>query len=103
MVELSIFGVILLVTCCMAAGIVGGVVHTWKLRAVSYSLDTRLAIVEGLLQREVKARAGQERWKKPSRDEEALALAATLAAHNAPQAPKNWWDPPGVKKGAYVP
>ena len=103
MVELSYFALILLVTCCMAAGIVGAVVHTWSLRARTYSLEDRLAIVEGTLQREVKTRAGQERWRKPTKEEEAIALA--LATPPPPPAPayKNWWENPSLKKGAYVP
>jgi hypothetical protein len=89
MVELSYFALILLLTCCMAAGVVGGVVHTWSLRARTYSLEDRVAIVEGTLSREVKTRAGQERWRKPTKDEEAVALA--LANPPQPQA-KNWWE-----------
>lgn len=97
MVELSYFALFLLFVCCMAAGVVSGVVHTWSLRALAYSLDTRLAVVEGLLQREVKARAGQERWKKPARDEEMIkALLPQPVASNLP-----WWKNPSLKQGGY--
>lgn len=87
MVELSYFALFLLFCACIAAGVVAGVVHTWSLRALTYSLDTRLAVVEGLLQREVKARAGQERWKKPDKDLE-LLKSVTESSVRKP----NWWE-----------
>jgi len=99
--ELGLFALIVLVTACVAAGVCAAVVHTWSLRALAFDLSTRLAMVEGSLQREVKARAGQERWKKPAKDE---ALAAELLASKVTaQRPRNWWEPEGVKPGAYTP
>jgi hypothetical protein len=91
---------ILLIVACIAAGVVSAIVTTWSLRAFAYSLDTRLSIVEGTLTREVKARAGQERWKKPNRDEE---IASAILAQQKPQPAGNWWDGAVGKKGAYVP
>jgi hypothetical protein len=96
MLELSYFAVFLLAVACLAAGVTAAVVHTWSLRALTYSLDTRLAVVEGNLTREVKARAGQERWKKPDKDE--AVLAALLAAQKQ-QAPQPWWQNPMYGKG----
>jgi len=88
--ELGFFALILLITACIAAGVTAAVVHTWSLRALAYSLETRLAVVEGTLTREVKARAGQERWKKPDRTDE---LVASLAARPAvPERKANWWE-----------
>lgn len=100
---LSYFAIFLLFLCCLAAGVVAGVVHTWALRARTYSLETRLAEVEGILQREVKVRAGQERWRKPKIEEELLAAAVAGKAANAPAARFNWWENPALKKGAHVP
>lgn len=88
--ELGIFALILLIGGCIAAGVCAAVVHTWSLRASLYDLQDRLAIVEGALQREVKARAGQERWKKPDKDKELIGELV-----NSPQAPArklNWWE-----------
>lgn len=85
--QLTIFALILLVTGCIAAGVVGALIHTWSLKALAFSLEVRLGVVEGTLQREVKARAGQERWKKPDRDLELLAAAQVV-----PVRKKNWWE-----------
>lgn len=87
MVELTYFAVFLLFLCCLAAGVCAGVVHTWSLRARTYSLEDRLDRVEGNLSREVKARAGQERWKKPDKDAELLA-----AMQKVPARKKNFWE-----------
>lgn len=91
MVELSYFALILLVGGCLAAGVVGAVVHTWSLRARTYALEDRVDRMEGNLSREVKARAGQERWKKPDKD---LELLASIQ-HQTPAQPTrklNWWE-----------
>jgi hypothetical protein len=87
-IEIGIFGLIVLVSCCVAAGVCGALIHTWNLKALSYSLETRVATVEGILTREVKARAGQERWKKPDKDLELLKAAQTLPTGRVP----NWWE-----------
>lgn len=98
MVDLPIFAVIVLVSSCIAAGACAAVVHTWTLRATLYDLQSRLEVVEGNLLREVKARAGQERWKKPDRD---LALVQELAQAQTPQTARyNFWEDPRVKRGA---
>jgi hypothetical protein len=91
MVELSYFALFLLFVACLAAGVTAAVVHTWALRAHTYSLENRLSVVEGTLTREVKARAGQERWKKPAQDD---ALVQQLLAAKATPPPKklNWWE-----------
>lgn len=95
MVEFSIFGLILLVSCFIAAGVVAGVVHTWSLRARTYSLEDRVAILEGTLQREVKTRAGQERWKKPDKD---AALINSMNQNAIPARRPNWWETPAKVK-----
>ena len=90
MLELSYFAVFLLFAGCLCAAIVAAVIHTWSLRAVTYSLETRLDLLEGLLSREVKARAGQERWRKPAKADEDLQAALALAAAK-PAKPLPWW------------
>lgn len=89
MFELTIFALILLITGCIAVGVVAAVIHTWSLRALAFSLETRLGMVEGTLSREVKARAGQERWKKPDKDIELLKEATSQAQ---PVRKQNWWE-----------
>lgn len=97
MVELGYFAVFLLITAGVAAGVVAAVVHTWSLRALAFSLSTRLDVVEGTLSREVKARAGQERWKQPAKLE--AELAATIAATSIKTQPKkNWWERPDLAR-----
>jgi len=98
MVDLPIFALIVLVSCCIAAGACAAVVHTWTLRASLYDVQSRLEVVEGNLLREVKARAGQERWRKPDKD---LLLAQELvAAQSQPQKRYNFWEDPKLKRGA---
>lgn len=89
MVELTYFALFLLFGGCLAAGVVAGVVHTWSLRARTYSLEDRVDRMEGNLSREVKARAGQERWKKPDKDAE---LMASLTKQNVTAHKPNWWE-----------
>lgn len=89
MVELTYFALFLLFIACLAAGVVAGVVHTWSLRARTYGLEDRVDRMEGNLSREVKARAGQERWKKPDKDAE---LMAALVKPGPADHKKNWWE-----------
>jgi len=90
MVEIGYFALFLLVVAAIAAGVVAGVVHTWTLRASLYDLQSRLEVVEGNLLREVKARAGQERWKKTDKDAE---LIKNLAAPPIQSTVRyNWWE-----------
>lgn len=88
MVELSYFALVLLISGCIAAGVVAGVIHTWSLRARLFSIENQVEVIAGRLTSEVRARAGQERWKKPDKDAELMA--------NLLQQPqvrkKNWWE-----------
>lgn len=87
--------VVVLISACIAAGVVAGVVHTWSLRASHYSLESRVAVVEGVLQREVKARAGQERWKKADKTE---TLFSELAHAGPPKPTQPWWFKPEIPR-----
>ena len=91
---------ILLLVACVAAGVAGAVGSTWNLRTKTYSLEHRLTLVEGILQREVKVRAATERWKPSNRSDELLKVTQDLVAQTKP---KMWWQDPSLKKGAYVP
>ena len=82
---------LLLIGSAIAAGVVAAVVRTWALHRRVYSLEDRLAVVEGVLTREVKTRAGQERWKKP--DPQAALLSTLTTATPAGRKP-NWWEVP---------
>jgi len=94
------FVTILLIVSCIAVGVTAAIVTTWSLRARIYSLEDRTNIVEGVTSREVKIRAATERFRKPSKDEEAIAAALS---NPAPAASVAWWNNPALKKGAYVP
>lgn len=88
MVELSYFALVLLISGCIAAGVVAGVIHTWSLRARLFSIENQVEVIAGRLTSEVRARAGQERWKKPDKDAELMAnLLQTPAGRK-----KNWWE-----------
>jgi len=86
--ELSYFAVFLLAVGCIAAAVVAAVIHTWSLRARLYSLEQQVEIIGGRLTSEVRARAGQERWKKPDKDAELLQGLL----HQPPARKKNWWE-----------
>lgn len=80
-------GILLLISGCVAVGVVAAVLKTWMLHRRTYSLEDRMALLEGILQREVKTRAAQARWQKPDKDE---ALLAAMQAQ--PARPRNWWE-----------
>jgi hypothetical protein len=80
--ELAIF---LLFCVAMAASILGGVIRGWSILSRLYSLEDRVAVAEGTLLREVKARAGQERWKRPDKD--IMAVDQNVLKQAAPANP----------------
>jgi len=90
----------LLITSIVAGAVAGALVRTWSIHRRLYSLEDRLLVVEGVTQREVKIRAGQERWKRPSKDDEALAAALALSSRAA-SAKLPWWKNPDLKQGGY--
>lgn len=94
------YGVLLLILAAVACGVTSAVITTWSLRSRVYSLEDRVAIIEGTVTREVKIRAATDRWVKPNRTEE--AITAALAIPVAPPAHKNWWMNPNLKKGAHA-
>ena len=89
--EWTSFAFILLIVACIAVGVTSAVVRTWTLHSRTYSLEDRVAVIEGNLTREVKTRAAQERWKKPDKDLELLQQAQLT-----PQRKMNWWERPGA-------
>lgn len=93
-------GFALLITGVIAGGVSGALLRVWSIHSRLYSVESRLSVVEGISVREVKIRAANERWRKPSKDEE--AIAAAIAAGPAPVTRKlNWWENPNLKKGAH--
>lgn len=81
---------ILLIVACVAAGVTGAVLRTWSLHSRLYSLEDRMAVVEGVTQREVKIRAGQARQARPDKD--AALLEALKPTGVAPPRKANWWE-----------
>jgi len=95
------FASVLLVVGAVAVGVVSAVVKTWALHSRTYSLEDRLSVLEGIQSREVKIRAAETRWKKPSADE---ALIAAALANPAPSKPKSpWWKSQNLPKRSYAP
>lgn len=94
-------GLWLLIACVVAGGVAGALLRTWSILSRVYSLETRTAVLEGISAREVKIRAANDRWKRPSKDEE--VLVAALATPPPPERKVPWWQNPDLKKGAYVP
>lgn len=94
------YAVLLGICAAVAVGVVSAVVKTWSLHARTYSLEDRISILEGTMTREVKIRAGAERWKKQDKDE---ALAVQLLSGNSKARPMNWWENPALKRGGYTP
>jgi len=91
---------VFLIAAAIAGGILGAVIRAWSIHSILYSFEDRLDVVEGITQREVKIRAGQERWKRPAKDEELikdlLKSPAQPVASNLP-----WWKNPNLKIGGY--
>ena len=82
---LSLEAAIFLLFCvAMAASVLGGVIRGWSILSRLYSLEDRVAVAEGTLLREVKARAGQERWKRPDKD--IMAVDPNVLKQAAPPA-----------------
>lgn len=95
------YGIILLFVSAVATGVVSAVVKTWAFHTRLYSLEDTVNVMHGNLQREVKIRASQERWKKPSL-EEALVTEA-LATPPARKSKLPWFQRPNLPKRSYVP
>jgi hypothetical protein len=90
MVSISYVALILLIGGCLAAGVTAAMISTWSLRARLYTVESELAVVSAKLMTEIKARAGQERWKKPDRELELLKMMQSAPA--APARKLNWWE-----------
>lgn len=95
------FAYILLIVASIAVGVTSAVARTWSLHSRTYTLEDRVSVLEGIQSREVKIRAAEARWKKPSADEAAITAAL---AHPAPAQPKlPWWQKPNLPKRSYAP
>ena len=82
---------ILLLVAAIAVGTVAAVARTWALHSRIYSLEDRVAVVEGVTQREVKIRAAQSRTPNLAKDE--ALLKELTAKASSPQGRKvNWWE-----------
>lgn len=95
------YGLLLLIALALGGGVLGAVLRGWSILSRLYSLEDRISIVEGNLTREVKIRAGVERWRRPKGDE--LAVEAALQNPAPQKAPSPWWMNPGNLPRAYKP
>lgn len=81
-------GLLLISAAVIAGGFLGAIVRAWSLSSRLYSAEDRLALLEGIQQREVKIRATDARWRKPHKDE---ALVEAALAAPPPKQHKLWW------------
>lgn len=85
---------LLLIACVLGGGVAGALLRTWDIHRRLYSLEVQLAEVQGIVQREVKIRAGQTKTSVPRVDKEALELLkAAPNLQPAQGAGFNWWQP----------
>lgn len=83
---------LLVVAAVIGGGVAGALLRTWSIHSRLFSLETRLGVAEGVLTRETKTRAAQERWKKSDKaEEEILALAASVKNAGTTRV-LNWWE-----------
>lgn len=83
---------LLLIACVLGGGVSGALLRTWDIHRRLYSLEVQLGETQGIVQREVKIRAGQTKTAVPRVDKEAMELLK--GAQNlqpAPQAGVQWW------------
>lgn len=95
------YAFVLLIVAAVAAGVVSAVAKTWALHSRTYSLEDRLSVLEGIQSREVKIRAAETRWKKPSPDE--ALITAALANPAPPKTKPVWWKSSNLPKRSYAP
>lgn len=95
------YAYILVIVAAIAVGVVSAVVRTWAIHSRLYSLEDRVNVVEGVQSREVKIRAAETRWKKPSADE--AAITAALATPPPQPAKTPWWKHTNLAKRSYAP
>lgn len=87
-----IFGAGFLVVCLgVGCGMAGAYLRVRSMHVLHLALEDRVSLTEGILQREVKGRAGRERWDKNKPDP--LEAQLLEAVKTGPPAKKlNWWD-----------
>jgi len=95
------FAYILLIVGAVAVGVTSAVARTWSLHSRTYTLEDRVSVLEGIQSREVKIRAAETRWKKPSAEE--AAITAALAAPPPVKSKLPWWQKPNLPKRSYAP
>lgn len=85
------YALLLVFTGAIAVGVISAVVKTWSFHTRLYSLEDRVAVMEGVQTREVKIRAAQARTPKANSDE---ALMSQLSGAGVSIKKKNWWEVP---------
>lgn len=91
--------VYLIIAACVGAAVAGALARTWSLHSRLYSLEDRCGVLEGTVNREVKIRAAQDRWSKPTKND---TLFAQMPTDVAPQRKGPWWKNPKLRNGAYA-
>jgi len=72
----------------IAAGVAGAFLRTWSIHSRLYSLEDRTSVVEGIQQREVKIRAAEAKFRRPTAMEESIEAHLT---QKAPPKKEPWW------------
>lgn len=83
--------ILLLLAAAAGAGFLGAFLRSWSFHSRLYALENALAVVEGTLQREVKARAAGERWKKKDLLDETIEAAVIDQGLAEKRKPQFWW------------
>jgi len=94
---------ILTIAAIVTGAVVGALIRAWSIHSRLYSLEDRIVQLEGVTTREVKIRASGERWKRSTKDEEAMAQLLQAGKTEPAKPHYNWWESPTLKKGAHTP
>ena len=95
----SFTGLTVLVVSLITGAVVGGLIRAWSILSLLYSVQDRVAVVEGTLLREVKTRAANERFKRPEKD--ITGLDPAVLAQVKPEPQKPFWQNPYGHPRAY--
>lgn len=87
---------LLLIACVLGGGVTGALLRTWDIHRRLYSLEVQLGETQGIVQREVKIRAGQTKSTVSKVDRDAAELLrAAQPAQPAQAPPMQWWPTKG--------
>lgn len=87
---------LLLIACVIGGGVAGALLRTWDIHRRTYTLEVLMGEMQGIVQREVKIRAGTARQAAPKIDREVQEMVRAAGNTPATQAvPLQWWGAKG--------